>query len=193
MPLTIKIPAQELYDHKARRFITVSEKILTFEHSLLSISKWEARWHESFMSMMTIKKPTPETEEKMRDYIRCMCLTNGVDDTVFYALDQKAVNQIRNYIEDPMTGTTFKKKEQKSSRKQIITNEIVYYWMTELNIPFDPCQKWHYNHLMALIQVASIEKEKQAPKKKGKRAERDAINRIAAENARRREMFHTNG
>ena len=191
MPLTIKIPAQELYDHKARRFITVSEKTLTFEHSLLSISKWEAKWHKSFMSLTNISKPTPETEEQMRDYVRCMCLTKDVDDNVFYALDQKAIDEIRNYIEDPMTGTTFKKKEQKSSRKQIITNEIVYYWMTELNIPFEPCQKWHYNHLMALIQVASI--EKQPRKKKGKRGEQEAIKRMAAENARRREMFHTNG
>lgn len=193
MPLTITLPGRELWDNVNRRFISTPAKTLTFEHSLLSISKWEAKWHESFMSMLDIKKKTPESEVKMLDYVRCMCLTKDVDDKIFYALDQEAVEKIRDYIADPQTGTTIKKKEQKSSKKQIVTNELVYYWMTELNIPFEPCQKWHYNHLMTLIQVASIEKEKQAPKKKGKRAERDAINRIAAENARRREMFHTNG
>ena len=184
MPLTIKVPANELYDPVQKRFISTSAKTLSFEHSLLSIAKWEAKWHKPYMSK------APKTEEEMRDYIRCMCLSNDVDPMIFYALDQSTVKALADYIQDPMTGTTFKKKDQKPS-KEIVTNELVYYWMTELNIPFEPCQKWHFNHLMTLIQVASV--KKQPAKKLNKREQREATKRMAAENERRRAMFHTSG
>jgi len=184
VPLTIKVPANELYDPVQKRFISTPAKSLSFEHSLLSIAKWEAKWHKPYMSK------APKTEEEMRDYIRCMCLSNDVDPMVFYALDQNTVKALADYIQDPMTGTTFKKKNEKPS-KEIVTNELVYYWMTELNIPFEPCQKWHFNHLMTLIQVASV--KKQPAKKLNKKEQRDAINRMAAENERRRAMFHTKG
>lgn len=184
MPLTITVPTVELYDPVQKRFISIKQKTLTFEHSLLSISKWEAKWHKPYMSK------APKTEEEMRDYIRCMCLEKDVDPNVFYALDKKSVQAIAEYIQDPMTGTTFKKKDRKPS-KEIVTNELVYYWMTELNIPFEPCQKWHFNHLMTLIEVASL--KKQPAKKLSKKDQQDAIKRMAAENERRRAMFHTSG
>jgi hypothetical protein len=119
-----------------------------------------------------------------------MCLTDRVDPNIFYALDQESINKISEYILDSQTATTFKKKDDKPSR-EIITNELVYYWMTELGIPFDPCQKWHFNRLMTLIRVASI--KKQPPKKLGKKGQRDAINRISAENARRKALYNTRG
>ena len=184
MPITITVPARELFDPATNRFITTKSQTLTFEHSLLSISKWEAKWHKAYMSK------EPRTEEEIRDYIRCMCLTDRVDPNIFYALDQASVKKITDYILDSQTATTFKKKDEKPSR-EIITNELVYYWMVELGIPFDPCQKWHFNRLMTLIRVASIKKA--PPKKSGKKNQRDMINRMSAENARRRAMYNTNG
>ena len=130
------------------------------------------------------------TEEEIRDYIRCMCLTDHVDPNIFYALDKVSIKKITDYINDPQTATTFKKKDEKPSR-EIITNEVVYYWMAELGIPFDPCQKWHFNRLMTLIRVASIKKA--PPKKSGKKNQQAAINRMSAENARRRALYNTSG
>lgn len=184
MPITINIPARELFDPATNRFINTEAKTLTFEHSLMSIAKWESKWHKPYMSK------EQRTEEEIRDYIRCMCITDKVDPNIFYAMDQKTINKIVDYITDPQTATTFKKKDERPNR-EIITNEIVYYWMCELGIPFDPCQKWHFNRLMTLIRVASI--KKQSPKKSGKKGQQDAINRMSAENARRKALYNTRG
>lgn len=184
MPITVTIPARDLFDPDTNKFITTAAKTLTFEHSLLSIAKWESKWHKPYMSKEN------RTDEEMRDYFRCMCLNDKVDPMIFYALDSASIKKISEYILDPQTATTFKKKDERPSR-EIITNELVYYWMTELGIPFDPCQKWHFNRLMTLIRVASI--KKQPPKRAGKREQRDAISRMSAENARRRVLYNTNG
>lgn len=184
MPITITIPERDFYDPRTNRFITTSQKTLTFEHSLLSIAKWESKWHKPYMSK------AEKTDEEMRDYIRCMCLTDHIDPMIFNAIDAENAKKISDYILDPQTATTFKKKDEKPSR-EIITNELVYYWMTELGIPFDPCQKWHFNRLMTLIRVASI--KKQPPKKLDKKGQKANINRMAAENARRKALYGTHG
>ena len=68
-----------------------------------------------------------------------------------------------------------------------ITNEIIYYWMITLNIPFE-CEKWHLNRLLTLIQVCSI---KNSPKKKMSKAEILARNREL--NAQRKLNIGTKG
>ena len=50
MPLSIRIPEKELYDPLKKKFITVKETELMLEHSLLSISKWEEKWHKPYLS-----------------------------------------------------------------------------------------------------------------------------------------------
>lgn len=181
MPLPIKIPAREFFDSENGRFITVKETSLVLEHSLLSISKWESKWHKPYL---TSNQKTPE---ESLDYIRCMCLNHDVDPNVFYGLDQKTIKEIADYIANPMTATTFNRKDKKQSR-EIITNELIYFWMTSFNIPFDPCQKWHLNRLLTLIEVASI--KNQPPKKMGKR---EMLNQRNALNAQRRAKYNTKG
>lgn len=181
MPITIKVPDREFFDQVNNRFLTIKGRSLTFEHSLLSITKWESKWHKPYLSK------TEKTREEAIDYLRCMCLDKIDDPNIFMAIDADAMKEISLYIEDPMTATTFREDKNRQSR-EIITNEIVYYWMTELNIPFDPCQKWHFNRLMTLIRVASI--KKQPPKKMGKKewaAQRSAIN------AQRRAKYNSKG
>ena len=182
MPLTITIPGRDLYDQKNERFVTIKERTITLEHSLLSLSKWEAKWHKAYLSPLVQK-----SEEESLDYIRCMCLSQNIDPDIFYGLTQENVKQIADYIADPMTGTTFHNQNQKKSR-EIVTNELIYYWMTECNIPFDPCQKWHLNHLMTLIDVCFL---KQQPGKK--MSKRDILKQNAALNAQRRARLGTKG
>lgn len=181
MPITIIVPEKDFYDPKANRFITVKRTKLTLEHSLLSLSKWEMKWHKAYLSK------EPKTEEQNLDYIRCMCLTEPNDPNVFYALTTQNVKDIAAYISDPMTATTFNKQDKRPSR-EIITNELIYFWMTSFNIPFDPCQKWHLNRLMTLIEVASI---KNQPSKK--MSKKDIYSRNTALNAQRRAKYGTRG
>ena len=181
MPISITIPDRELFDQVNSRFITIKGRTLTFEHSLLSITKWESKWHKPYLSK------TEKTQEESIDYLRCMCLDKDIDPKIFMAIDGVSMKKIVSYIEDPMTATTIKDNNNRKSH-EIITNELVYYWMTELNIPFEPCQKWHFNRLMTLIQVASIKKA--PPKKMGKR---EAAHERALLNAQRRAKYNSKG
>jgi len=181
MPISITIPEKDLFDPQLNRFITIHQQTLSFEHSLLSISKWESKWHKAYLTK------DPKTEEETLDYLRCMCLTQNVDPLVFRAMDAKSARALSDYISDPMTATTINRKQNRPSR-EIVTNELIYYWMVELGIPFDPCQKWHLNRLMTLIEVTSI--KKQPPKKMGKK---DLMSRNAALNAQRKARLGTHG
>ena len=151
------------------------------EHSLLSLSKWEMKWHKPYLSK------EPKSEEENMDYIRCMCITEPNDPNVFLAMTNKNVQDIAAYISNPMTATTFHRRDNRPSR-EIITNELIYFWMTNFNIPFDPCQKWHLNRLMTLIEVASI--KNQPPKKM---SNREILSQNAALNAARRAKYGTRG
>ena len=181
MPLKIFIPEKEFYDAENNEFITVKETVLTLEHSLISITNWESKWHKPYLSK------EEKTKEEIIDYIRCMTLTPKVDPIVYRCLTNDILNEIIEYIKNPMTATTITNKDKKIS-KELITNELIYYWMSELGIPFDPCQKWHLNRLFTLIEVCAI--KKQPPKKMSKK---DIMRRNSALNAQRRAKHHTRG
>lgn len=179
--LQIKIPKTELWDEKNEVFIINNkEQILTLEHSLLSISKWESKWKKPFLSK------DEKTDAETIDYIRCMTITSNVDSTVYNFIDSKIIEQVDNYIDDPMTATWFNDKEKFNSR-QIITSELIYYWMIALNIPWET-QKWHLNRLLTLIKVCNI---KNTPPKK--MSMNEVINRNAAINKARKAKYNTKG
>lgn len=179
--LTITIPATEEYDDAREEFIETQEQTLILEHSLVSISKWESKWHKPFLGK------EDKTPEETIDYIRCMTITKNVDPNVYYALTPDIVKQINEYIENPMTATWFSDKTHKKSSKEVVTSELIYYWMTALQIPFE-CDKWHFNRLMTLIQIASI--KNQPPKKMGKK---EAMSQQRALNAARRAKSGSRG
>lgn len=183
MPLTICIPAKEYFDPETNEFFETKKTVVTLEHSLISISKWEAKWHKAYLAN------NEKTEEEIVDYIRCMMITNVTDPCIMRALvsNRKLINEILAYIQDPMTATVTNNKGPKSSR-EIVTTELIYCWMTQLKIPFDPCEKWHLNRLMKLIEVCAI---KNTPPKKMSKG--DIMRRNSALNAKRRAMHHTSG
>lgn len=176
--LTITIPETELYDEVKNEFKIVKEQKLVLEHSLVSLSKWESKWHKPFLGK------EPKSREETIDYIRCMTV-NSADPIVYQCINGSIIEQINKYIEDPMTATTI--REQKRGRSEIITAEIIYYWMVALQIPFE-CQKWHLNKLLTFINVVNI---KNKPEKKMSRKE--VMSRNASLNAARRKALHTKG
>ena len=184
--LKIVIPATksiDLWDDQREEFHatkTMKEQTLQLEHSLISLSKWESKWCKSFLSH-------PEkTYEETIDYIKCMTLTQNVDPDIYYNLTDENVRQINEYIDAPMTATVFPKQQGKRNR-DVITSELIYYWMIALNIPFE-CQKWHLNRLLTLIRVCEV--KNQPPKKMSKR---DIMSRNAAINAANRKRFNSKG
>lgn len=179
--LQITVPATELFDEDTNTFINVKETCLKLEHSLLSISKWESRWCKPFLAKDKEDKRTPK---EMLDYIRCMTLNTNVPENVYNALTPSNMKAISNYINHPMTATTVVDRGKGS--REIITSELIYYWMISYNIPFE-CEKWHINRLLMLIKVCNA---KNNPKKMS-RAEVIAHNR--ALNAKRRKALHTRG
>lgn len=179
--LTITIPASEMWDEKNEKFVDIKECTLQLEHSLISLSKWESKWCKPFL--FTKEK----TEEETLDYVRCMTLTTRVSPEVYYGLTSENIKAINTYIEAPMTATCFRADRNGRGNREIVTSELIYYWMIALNIPFE-CQKWHLNRLLTLIRVCNI---KNQPAKKMSR--REIMSRNAALNAARRKQLGTNG
>ena len=174
--LQITVPSGTLWDERIEEFVSIKEQTLQLEHSLVSLSKWESKWHKPFLS------DTDKTLEETIDYIRCMTITQNVKPEVYMFISKENVDQIYEYINDPMTATTFNDLD-KAFNREIITAEIIYYWMISLNIPLE-CQKWHLNKLITLIKVISIKNA--PPKKLGKQAYMDRMRQL--NDARRKEL-----
>ena len=179
--LKITIPKGELFNEETQEIITCKEQTIQLEHSLVSLSKWESKWHKPFLGK------DEKTFDETIDYVRCMTITQNVDPNAYSFLSNENIEEINNYIGDPMTATTFFEEKTGGGKKEIITSEVLYYYMIALNIPFE-CQKWHLNRLMTLIKVCDI--KSQPPKKMGKKA---TINHYAALNAARRKQLNSKG
>ena len=178
--LQITVPAGTLWDERIEEFVSIKEQKLQLEHSLVSLSKWESKWHKPFLS------DNEKTLEETVDYIRCMTITQNVKPEVYMFITKENVDQIYEYINDPMTATTFNDSDSAFNR-EIITAEIIYYWMISLNIPLE-CQKWHLNKLITLIKVISL---KNAPKKKVNK--QTYMERMSRLNDARRKELNTKG
>ena len=179
--LRITIPATEMFDDSTQEFIVTKEQTLQLEHSLISLSKWEAKWNKVFLSK------EEKTIEETIDYIRCMTLTQNVDPNVYRCLTEENFREINAYIEAPMTATYFSNEERGGRLKEQVTSELIYYWMIALNIPVE-FQKWHLNRLLTLIRVCNI--KNQPPKKMSRR---EIANRNAALNEARRKQLNSRG
>ena len=179
--LEITIPTSEYFDETHGCFKSIKGQTIRIEHSLVSISKWESKWHKPFL----VNKE--RTMEEQIDYIRCMTITQNVDPMVYKCLTNENIRQIKEYIDAPMTATYFSKQEKGKNNRELITSELIYYWMIALNIPFE-CQKWHLNRLITLIRVCEI--KNQPPKK---RSRREIASSYAALNEARKKQLNTKG
>ena len=178
--LEVYVKESEQYNEQTNEFITIKPQILKLEHSLVSISKWESKWHKSFLSS------NDKTPEEIYDYIRCMTV-NQVSPFVYDALTSKDYELIKAYIDDPMTATTVKDVPGARRNNEAITSELIYYWMVALQIPFE-CEKWHINRLLTLIKVCNV---KNQPSKNMPRM--DILNQNRLLNEARRSKYHTKG
>lgn len=190
----IQLEPKEIWDEENEQFLYFGpEKTLNLnlEHSLVSISKWESKYHKPYLS-------SEKTADEALDYLQMMVIgeyEDKIDKDWFKVLTRQQVEEIDSYVNNPMTATTFssdkeaKEKEKNGNKNkklngEIITNELMYYWMTALNIPFE-CQYWHLNRLITLVRVCSIKNQpKDKKKKKGLTSTQMAERRARMEAAR---------
>jgi hypothetical protein len=173
--LKITVPAGELHDPVTDFFYYTKETTIVLEHSLVSLSKWEAKWKVPFLNQ---EHPT----HMFNDYVRCMTITQNVDPNVYLVLTPDIQRQIKNYIEDSMTAAVIHETNPQHQSTKFVTSDLIYYWMTALNIPFE-CQKWHLSRLLTLIRIANIENK---PSKDRKMSKAESARRHHAVNSARR-------
>lgn len=179
--LRITVPDREYWDERKQEFVNVKGGELKLEHSLVSIAKWESKWNKSFLHT------NEKTDEETIDYVRCMSLSQNVSKDIYENLSPQNIMDIKNYINAPMTATVFADTGDNGTNREVVTAELIYYWMIAYNIPFE-CQKWHINRLLTLVRVCGI---KNNPPKKMSKGE--IMRRNAALNAQRRKQMNTKG
>lgn len=179
--LTINHTGVELYDEKSTEMYTTGDFTLELEHSLASLSKWEEIWEKPFLS------ETPKTQEETLSYIQQMCLHEPPSISELDGLTKAEMDSINDYINAKRTATWFNERPELGKARETVTSEVIYYWMTALNIPFE-CDKWHLNRLITLVKVANA---KNAPAKKT--ARRDMAAERRAQNAARLQKYNTTG
>lgn len=184
--LLIIVPGveEEEWDERKEEFVyhtLTKPQPLHLEHSLIALSKWESKWKKSFLSK------EEKTREELIDYVKCMTLDKNIDPSVYDRLTEGNLKDVTNYLEDPMTATTFPNGNDKTGRKRRVTSELIYCWMVMCGIPFE-CERWHLNRLITLIRTCNVEN---APSKKIN--PREAAMRNAQMNAARRAQWKSKG
>lgn len=154
--LTITVPGIEMFDDESQEFITQGDVVLELEHSLVSLSKWESKFEKPFLGVSDKK------EEELIGYVKAMVMTPNVPDELIQRLVQEHMSDINTYIDARMSATWFSEAPGAPKSRDVITSELIYYWMTVFQIPFE-CERWHLNRLFTLIRICNIKQSK--PKK----------------------------
>lgn len=180
--LTITIKGDELWDEDEEKFLYTDDIVLQFEHSLVSLSKWESRYHKLFLT------PDKRTDEETTGYVEAMLLTPDVDISVFDRMTEEDIRKIDEYINDPMTGSIISNMPE-SARKtsERISAELIYFWMNQYQIDM-ACETWHLNRLFTLIKIHHAKSQK--PQKMSKQKN---VQTMAELNAARKAKLQTSG
>jgi len=179
--LTIKVGGDEAFDEGTQSFVVTGGRELVLEHSLVSLSKWESLHEKPFLGK------EEKTPDEVISYVKCMAMDPKTPEEIFHELSEDNFKQINTYLDAKMTATWFKEQPGEPKSREVITSELVYYWMTGYNIPWE-AQYWHLNRLFTLIRICSIKSEK--PKKMSRT---EIARRNRELNAQRRAQLGTTG
>lgn len=180
--LTITVEEVETFNEETQEFEEHPGVILNLEHSLISLSKWESKHLKPLLSKNKI------TTEEILSYIQMMILDPNIDPKIIYRCSEADLTRIQEYMDSAESATTFGADlPTRRGPAEVITSELVYYWMTAFQIPFE-AQHWHLNRLFALIRICNM---KNAPPQKMSKTEAAQRNREL--NAKRKAEFGTTG
>ena len=171
----------ETYDEKENLFSTVPAGEIELEHSLVSVSKWEAIHKKAFLGTET------KTYEEIISYLECMAVDGKFPPELLARIDDGHIQQLSEYINSAQTATWFGETKDAPKSREVITAEVIYYWMIHFNIPVE-FQYWHLNRLLTLVRVCGVKQEK--PKKMGRQEAADQRRML---NEQRKKQFNTRG
>lgn len=103
----------------------------------------------------------------MLDYFADMILSRKVDPDIVYRLTPEQLDELTNYINSSQTASSIP-KEKSTGIQETMTAELIYYWMIELGIPFEPTNTWHLSQCLMLVEMTAFKK---SPPKKRKASE----------------------
>lgn len=164
--LELDVVIAEAYDENSNKFVPTKHRV-QLEHSLASVSKWESLFEKPFLG------PDEKDHNETIAYIELMIVGEKPPAEIFLEVIRSHHQEVQDYIDRKMTATRIGDLQKQQGRRQIITSELIYSWMVEMNVPFET-QHWHLNRLITLIRVIAV---KNSPKKKMTAAERQALNR----------------
>jgi hypothetical protein len=179
--LRLIIKGQEFFNEETSEFVEEDGVVLELEHSLVSLSKWESKFQKPFLSKDS------KSQEELLDYIKFMVVTDNHPEDLRTALSVEHFASIQSYIDSPQSATTFGKLPQQKGRSEIITSELIYYWLVVFNIPFE-VECWHLNRLLALVRICNLKNQKPQKVKKG-----EAARQYRELNEQRRKQYGTTG
>lgn len=164
--LILIIKGDEYFNDETQSFETTEDVVLELEHSLFSVSKWESEFQKPFLTSSS------KSVEEIFGYLKAMVITKNVDLDVLYRCSQENIDQVQAYIDSNQSATTFGVLPERRGSREIITSELIYYWIVSFNIPFE-CQYWHLNRLFALIRICNIKNSKQRKMSRNEIAQRN--------------------
>lgn len=179
--LTITVLGAELFDEKSEEFTNSEGFELQLEHSLVALSKWESKYEKSFLAI------EGKTSDEVLGYIEAMVLTPNIPSDFLTKLSQENLEAINTYIDAKMTATWFSEAPGAPKSSEVITAELIYYWMATFGISME-CQHWHLNRLFTLIKVHNVKSAKPTKMSRG-----DMAARNRELNARRKAQMGTTG
>lgn len=156
--LELEIVFEEGFKAETNEFIATKSETIQLEHSLFSLSKWEAKWEIAFYGR------DEKTNEQLADYIRMMVLSDISFDIVEF-IKPAQIAEINEYINSKQTASWFAEDNRPGRRgarnTRVTTSDLLYAYMASMRIPFE-CQHWHINRLLTLIRIIDLENQ---PKK----------------------------
>lgn len=179
--LSIVIGDEEFFDESTNKFVRSGGQVVEFEHSLISLSKWESKHQKPFLGA------GEKTSDEILDYIQFMVISPGVTSEILSRLSQKNLDDINDYIQSKESATTFPFAPERKGKGETITSELIYYWMSAAGIPMET-EKWHLHRLFNLIRIFNVKNSK--PKKL---APAEAAAQRRELNAQRRRELGTTG
>lgn len=161
-----------------------SKTVLKFEHSLLSLSKWEAKFDKAFLGRDT------KSHEEWLEYYRMMLLSPEDQTDLVYTLSPSDYDALTKYVNSTPGCTPPPKPDPDAPRHtgEITTSDIIYMRMTLLRIPWQPAETWHLNRLM--LQIALVADAQKPPKKENPKG---LLQKWSNINEQNKEFFKSDG
>lgn len=184
--LTIHIPEQETFNNVTETFHKLPQlPPLHLEHSLIAISKWEAKYRVPFLRSVEYLS-ADKHKDKFHYYISCMSTKGELSQEVFERLTSENFLEITKYIADPHTASIISSSSfsKGGGGKHVPTAERIYAIMAVYRIPHE-YSKWHINNLFAVIDFC---REYNEDPKKRKAASQDDVKAYYEQNEKIKNM-----